>query len=439
MSIVEAVKTAGIIGAGGAGFPTHVKLSSKAEWVIANCAECEPLLKVDQQTSRLQAVKLVRGLIIAAEAVGAVKFGIAIKEKHKETISALERAIYGTSAEIYKLQDYYPAGDEFSIVYEVTGRIIPEGGRPTDCGCLVQNVITLIQIAEAVDEEKPVLSRPITISGAVRNPITVVTPIGTPLEFCIESAGGAEVSDFVVIDGGPMMGKFVDLKKASVTKRTSGFLVFPREHRYVQRRMMKPDEHQKIARSACDQCNLCSDYCPRNLLGHRCWPSRVMRSGLTANPKPDDILNAFLCSECGLCSLWACPIPLPVREMMVQTRLALRKHEVKNPFRNQEVEPNKFIANRKVPVHVLMDKIGITDLDSPAPFSGEPLFPGRLRIQLNAHAGSPALPKKSVGNSVARGEVIAEPSEGALGAKYHSPIDGKVLNISDNILEIGVS
>ncbi len=436
--IVESVRRAGVVGAGGAGFPTHIKLSSRVEWVIGNGAECEPLLKVDQQAARLQASRLVRGLKLAAEAVGAVKVGVAIKSKHVETIAAVRAAAAGTGVEVYELQDYYPAGDEFNIVYEVTGRIIPEGGRPTDRGCLVQNIVTLLQIADAVESESPVIARPVTIGGAVAAPITVDAPIGTPAEFCIAAAGGATAADWVVIDGGPMMGKFVDPRRAVVTKRTSGFLVFPRDHRYVRRRLMKPDEHQAVARAACDQCNLCTDFCPRYLLGHRCWPSRVMRSGLSATPIATDVVNAFLCCECGLCSLWACPIPLPVREMMAQTRLALRKHDVKSAFREPDPNESPFLANRKPPVHELIARMGLEEFDRPAPMQGEPLRPGRIHLPLDGHAGAPARPVKAVGDPVRRGEVVAAPPEGAVGAYVHSPIDGCVASIRGHVMDLGL-
>jgi Na+-translocating ferredoxin:NAD+ oxidoreductase RnfC subunit len=436
-NIAETVRGAGIVGAGGAGFPTHVKLSGRAEWVIGNGAECEPLLRIDQQVARLYARKLVRGLRLAAEAVGATRVGVAIKHKHHDTIAAVRAAAEGTPVEIYELEDYYPAGDEFNIVYEVTGRIIPEGGRPADVGCVVQNIVTLVQIAEAVDEGRPVTSRWITLGGGVANPITVETPIGASFAFCLAAAGGATASDYVVIDGGPMMGKFVDPASAFVTRRTSSFLVFPRDHLYVQRRLKTPDNHQRIAKSACDQCNLCTDFCPRYLLGHRCWPSKVMRSGLSATPIPTDVLNASLCCECGLCSLWACPIPLPVREMMVQTRFALKKHEVKSPFRNTDVTLNEFFQNRKVPVKALVERLGLHDYDRPAPMQGMPLSPGRVRLPLNAHAGSPAIPARRVGDTVRTGDVVGEIPNGALGARCHAPIDGKILSITGQVVEIG--
>lgn len=435
-AISEAVRSAGVIGAGGAGFPTHVKLAGKAEWVIGNGAECEPLLRVDQQVARLFATKLVRGMVLAREAVGAKRAGVAMKKKYHEAIETVREKAAGTGIEVYELDDYYPAGDEFNIVYEVTGRIIPEGGRPPDVGCLVQNLVTLCQIADAVDREEPVTARPITIGGAVANPITIEAPIGTPFTLCLEAAGGALVPDFVAIDGGPMMGKFIDLGAAAVTRKTSGFLVFPADHPYVFRRLKTPDNHQIIAKSACDQCNLCTDFCPRYLLGHRCWPSKVMRSGLSASPISTDVLNADLCCECGLCSLWACPIPLPVREMMVQTRFALKKHGVKSPFREQEVAANEFIENRKVPVSALVGRLGIKDYDLPAPMQGEPMRPGRVSLPLAAHSGAPARAVKKEGDRVKRGDVVGEIPDGALGARVHAPIDGVIRRIAGNVMEI---
>lgn len=436
-SIIEAAKAAGIVGAGGAGFPAHIKLAGWAEWVIANGAECEPLLRVDQQVARAYARQLVRGLLLAGESTGATRFSVAIKYKHEATIAAVEAAARGTPVEVAILEDYYPAGDEFNIVYEVTGRIIPEGGRPGDVGCLVQNIVTLVQLAAAVDEGRPVTSRHITIGGAVRNPVTVETAIGTPVAFCLEAAGGATVPSFSVLDGGPMMGRFIDPATAVVTKRTSGFLVFPSDHPYVQRRTLRPDEHQQVARAACDQCNLCTEFCPRYLLGHRCWPSKVMRSGLSAVPMAPDVFNAALCCECGLCSLWACPIPLPVREMMVQTRIALKRHELKSPFREQNIVKNEFFANRKVPVHALVERLGIGEWDVPAPLAGLPLAPGRVSLPLDGHAGAPARPLKGIGDRVRAGELVGAAVDG-VSANVHSPVDGQVLAVRLGRMEIAL-
>lgn len=435
-SISEAVRMAGVVGAGGAGFPTHIKLNQKAEWVIGNGAECEPLLRVDQQMARLYARKLIRGLEIAREAVGARRAGIALKHKYHDALHAVRRAAAGTTVEVYELQDFYPAGDEFNLVYEVTGRVIPEAGRPTDVGCLVQNVVTLLQIVDAVDNGKPVTARPVTIGGAVARPMTLEVPLGTPFTFCLDAAGGATETDYVVVDGGPMMGKFADPATAAVSKRTSGFLVFPRRHPYAERRLRTPDEFQSIARAACDQCNLCTEYCPRNLLGHRCWPRRVMRAGLSATPISEDVITASLCCECGMCSLWACPIPLPVREIMAETRRAMRRHNVQGTFRNREVEVSPFIANRKVPVKAIIERLGLKDYDQPAPVQGMPPQPGRVLLPLDGHAGAPAHPIKRIGDLVEQGEVVAEPPAGAVGARCHAPINGRILRISGNVMEI---
>ena len=141
MNIVESIRAAGVVGAGGAGFPAHVKLNGKAEYVIANGAECEPLLRVDQLLMQREAKRVVRGVALAMEATGAARGVIATKAHYHDAVHALEQALGGRNDITLHLMDsYYPSGDEKSIIFEVTGRVVPSGKLPLDVGCVVSNV-----------------------------------------------------------------------------------------------------------------------------------------------------------------------------------------------------------------------------------------------------------------------------------------------------------
>ena len=187
--IAEMARSSGIVGAGGAGFPTHMKLTAKVDTYIVNAAECEPLLRVDQQLMQKYPEKLVSGLQLGMKATGAKKGIIAIKRKYKSAIKKIKQAIKTDSRlELFLLEDVYPAGDEHVLVYEILGKVIPESGLPIDIGAMVNNVYTLINLVDA-SEGKSIVSRYITVTGAVKNPVTMDFPIGTAIIEVIKSAG----------------------------------------------------------------------------------------------------------------------------------------------------------------------------------------------------------------------------------------------------------
>ena len=219
-AIAEKARLAGLVGAGGAGFPTHVKLSTPAEIYLVNGAECEPLLKVDQQLATKYAELLVRGLELAMQAVGAREGIIALKSKYTEAIATITPRLKA-GMRIHILKDVYPAGDEVITIWMATGRRVPPAGLPKDVGVAVNNVLTLINLARAVNEEAPVITRTLTVNGAVAQPVTITVPLGISLREALALAGGTTLPAAAYIDGGPMMGKLVTSLDAPVTKNLS--------------------------------------------------------------------------------------------------------------------------------------------------------------------------------------------------------------------------
>ena len=188
-AFIAAVKAAGIVGEGGAGFPAHVKYAADADTVIANGCECEPLLHTDQHHMLHHANDIVRAFSELMQATGAKRGVIALKKKYKEATRILTEAIGSRPIELALLPNFYPAGDEQTLVREVTGRSVPPLGLPLMVGAVVANVGTLVSVAHALDG-KPVTHKFLTVTGDVRKPGVVRVPIGTPLSACLEAAGG---------------------------------------------------------------------------------------------------------------------------------------------------------------------------------------------------------------------------------------------------------
>ena len=429
MNLVEQVRQAGVVGAGGGGFPTHVKLAAKADTVIANGAECEPLLHKDAVVMEHQAAPIVRGMQLAMEAVGARAGIIGIKAKNRHAVEAMEAACRGTAVRVHLLGDYYPAGDEYDLVHETTGRLIPPGGIPLQVGAVVCNVETLANIAAAA-EGRPVTTKTLTIAGAVRAPRTLTVPIGTSLRDCIAAAGGATVDDPVLCIGGLMMGETTDDLDRPVVKTTTGVVVLGRDHHVMERKLKPPAIQNAIGKSACDQCRYCTEYCPRFLLGYAVEPHQVMRS-LAFTATGTDHWNqwAAMCCSCGLCTLYACPEELYPKEACDQSKAEMKKAEVKWTGA-MAVKPHPMRDGRRVPIRTLMKKLHILQYDHPAPLQDETLAPRRVALALKQGAGSPNQPLVKAGDRVAAGQTLGALPEKALGAVIHAPFAATVAEVT---------
>ncbi|MCB1128260.1 MAG: SLBB domain-containing protein, partial [Verrucomicrobiae bacterium] len=232
MKLADQVKLAGVVGAGGGGFPTHIKLAAQADTVIANGAECEPLLHKDAAVMEHQARELIRGIELAMDAVGAKDGVVGVKAKKKAAVEAVRAACEGSRVRLQLLGDYYPAGDEYDLVYTVTGRLIPPAGIPINVGVVVCNVETFVNVAAAT-EGRPVTHKTVTLAGAVNRPATVTAPIGTSFREAIEATGGFATADPVYMIGGLMMGQVSEDLDAPITKTATGVVVLPRSHRVI--------------------------------------------------------------------------------------------------------------------------------------------------------------------------------------------------------------
>lgn len=432
MDVKEMVMNAGILGAGGAGFPTHVKINCQAGAVIVNGAECEPLLRVDQQVMELYAAEVVEGLRLVMEQTGAKEGIIALKKHYEGAVKALGAAIepFG-QLRLHLLREYYPAGDEQQIVYEVTGRVVPTGGLPLDVGAVVCNASTLLNVADAAAGKK-VVEKYVTVGGAVRTPRTFKVPVGISCRELLEAAGGtAEPCRYII--GGPCMGRVVDDPDVPVTKTTGGFLAFPVDHPLWKLR--EETLNMQLIRSVCCQCSMCTQMCPRNALGLNVQPHKAMRTIAQGTDLLGDANGVFSCCNCGVCTYYACNFGLKPSQAMQQMKAMLAQKGVK-PRKEVYTRADRSIDDKKLPVKRLIARMGLERYDVDAPLSEKLLPTGQVRIMLRMGVGAPSVPVVGVGDKVRKNTLIADIAPGKLGVKMHASISGTVTAVTDSYIEI---
>lgn len=290
--LLEVVKKAGIVGLGGAMFPTHVKLSppanKKIDTFIVNAAECEPYLTVDYRLMLERYHDLVLGIKIVMKILQVQKAYIGIESNKSDVFDQLKSVLNSGEIELKLLKTKYPQGAEKQLIYAITGRKVPVGGLPMDVGVVVQNVQTVIAIKEAVVDRKPLVQRAITVSGeGVNKPVNLVTRIGTKIEELLQYAGGLKEETERVILGGPMTGIAINRVDIPIMKGTSGITALLKEKEYTQK--------------ACIRCTKCVIVCPMDLQPYLLY--------LLANKrKYDEAVEEGLlsCIECGSCA-YVCP------------------------------------------------------------------------------------------------------------------------------------
>jgi Na+-translocating ferredoxin:NAD+ oxidoreductase RnfC subunit len=433
MNLEELVRNAGVVGAGGAGFPAHVKARAQVEFILANGAECEPLLHKDYEVMVNGARAVVDGVRLLMKATGAREGIIGIKEKNARAIEAVRDAIDGDDVRLHLLGDFYPSGDEYILVYEATGRLIPPQGLPLDVGIVVNNVETLVNISAAA-ASTPVTRKFITVAGAVNRPTTMVVPIGTSFRDAIEAAGGASVGDHAVFVSGIMMGKLEFDLDQPITKTCAGLVVLPIAHTLVRRKGQPEQTMHRIGKSACDQCSYCTELCPRFTLGYDVQPHKVMRS-LSFTATGENVWNQYasLCCGCGICTLYACPEELFPKEACDKAKRDLKAADL-HWTGPKEVTPHPMYEYRRTPLKQLVAKLGIEEYDVHTPFDATGPSPERVAIPLAQHIGAPAVAVVREGETVRAGQLIGEIPDGQLGARVHASIAGSVESVGENVV-----
>jgi electron transport complex protein RnfC len=317
---IERLREAGVVGMGGASFPTDVKLAPPADkpvdTIIANGAECEPYLTIDYRTMIESPADVVEGLAIAAHILGAKKASVTIESNKADALPVIEQQFaghsHGISMEAVLAATKYPEGGEKMLIKAVTGREVPSRGLPADIGVIVQNIATLKAIKEAFTDGKPLIERGFTVSGgACKTPKNLYAPIGTVIADLIPDV--IQISDDVrkVIFGGPMMGVAVPSLQIPVAKGTSGILFFTAaESRHYEERQ-------------CIRCGRCADACAARLM-----PMLLNAALLSDDLDRADAIGLVDCFECGACS-YICPARIPLTQRFKVGKDLLRNQRAK--------------------------------------------------------------------------------------------------------------
>ncbi len=433
--LADIMKRCGVVGAGGAGFPSYAKLSDKADTIILNCAECEPLFRLHRQLLSDFTDEILEALNIVRDAVGAKDIIIAIKPSYTRAIEEVEERLNQfKNMKVAKLPEVYPAGDELIVIYETTGRVVKPGKLPISEGVIVFNVETMLNTYYAITENKPVTHKYITVAGEVKTPCTLKVSIGTPFEKLVEATGGETSDDCAWLSGGAMTGRLAS-RKETVTKTTNAILVLPKNHLVVMKKKTNTKINIYRGMSTCCQCRMCTDMCSRNLLGHPIQPHAFMRAATKGMTKDTvAVLNSMYCSQCKLCEMYACQQGLSPGSLIGVAKDELRKNGIKPDAEPKFTGVEEVRKHRLVPMERLIARLDIAKYDVEAPFVEKEISSKELKISLRQHIGQEAVPVCKAKESVKKGQKIAECKE--LGADIHSPINGTIKAVRDGFVII---
>ncbi len=311
--ILEAVREAGIVGMGGAAFPTSVKLKpppdKPIDALIINGCECEPFLTCDHRIMLEKADEMLKGIDLLLKVLGASKCYICIEDNKKDAIETLKEKNDDPQIVLMKMPTKYPQGSEKQLIKATLGREVPPGGLPFDVGVLVQNVGTAVAIYEAVKFGKPLIERVVTVTGQnIKEPGNIMVKIGTPLSHVIEECGGIVKEPAKVIVGGPMTGFAQETLEAPVVKGTTGITVLPPEMAF-----------EELDYTDCIRCGKCVEYCPMLL-----YPNQISIYCEAGMYSEAEEWNTMDCIECGICA-YVCPAKRPIVYFVQRAKPAIQK------------------------------------------------------------------------------------------------------------------
>ena len=425
MDLKEIIKTAGVVGAGGAGFPAYGKLAAGADTLVVNGAECEPLLYTDYFLLKKELPFVLAGIDAVLAYASIPRALLCVKEHTAQRLKWQDGQKLDEKIFVKVLPNVYPMGDEISLIYQATGRVVKAGNLPITSGVIVYNVETLYNVARAVKTGEPVTMKYLTVGGDVSEAVVVKVPVGMPIAALLEKLGVTVPENCSVLDGGPSMGKLIDPETAVVTKTTKGLLILPNLSPAMQSKFIDMEKSVARAETACCQCTRCTDLCPRALLGYPLEPHKMVRTAMgVAKVMPSMVLSATLCCGCGICETLACNQGISPRAVIAGYKALLGKNKMRF-VATEESEATKEREYRMIPSERWASVLGVQKYDKLPVYKGEITDFEWVEIPTSQHIGVPSVTIVRDGDRVEKGDKIAESADG-LSLPQYASISGKV-------------
>lgn len=418
------MRSCGIVGAGGAGFPSYAKLAGGADTLLINGAECEPLLYTDYVILKNEIDEVISGASALIEAGYARRAILAIKEHTAKRLSLADGESLSDKVSVRALPDVYPMGDEVSLIYQATGRLVKPGKLPITVGIIVFNVETAYNISLAVKQGKPVTEKWLTVGGDVEKPVVLKAPVGMRVSELFRLLGIRVDERHTLLDGGPSMGRVVNPDTAVITKTTKGLLVLPSTTEAIRSKLINRKMAVARAETACCQCTRCTDMCPRYLLGYPLEPHKMVRTAMGAvSVTPEMVRSATLCCGCGICESLACSQGISPKAVIDNYKALLAKNKMRYTIdKNVEAMPER--EYRQIPSTRWASTLGVAKFDKLPEFIGE-VSTAHVEIPVNTHIGAPAAASVAKGDGIDKNAVVASAADG-LSVNYHASISGTV-------------
>lgn len=436
----QLLKDNGVVGAGGAGFPSYSKLADGASILLINAVECEPLLYTSYTLLRERMRDILVGMRAVMEYAKIPTGYIAVKGYRAEKLGYADGQELAEGIRIKYVPNVYPMGDEINLIYTATGRLVKPGQLPITQGVIVYNTETIYNIGLVVQFGQPVTKTYLTISGDVPEAFCVKVPVGMRISEVLDIMKVKVPDTHVVIDGGPSMGTIVNPNVDVVKKPCSGLLILPKTIPAVRNKLRTMEENFRMAASVCCQCTRCTDMCPRHLLGYPLEPHKMVRSTISAaQATPELIKSATMCCGCDICGSLACCQDISPMQIIKQYKGILAKNKMKyvaDPTDEFTVSPER--EYRMVSAGKWKEMLGVAKYDKfPPTYVEEKLKAKEVFVPMSQHIGAPAVPIVKVGDEVVENQMIAQAAEG-LSVPHFAPITGRVTYVDGKTIVLHV-
>lgn len=417
-----------VVGAGGAGFPSFAKLADGATILVINAVECEPLMYTDLTLMHEKLPDIVLGMKSVMDYAKIPTGLLCVKDYRALKLGLADGQELAPGVFVKHVPNVYPMGDEINLIYTATGRLVQPGQLPITQGVIVYNSETVYNIGLAVRDDQPVVEKWLTIGGNVPEVLCVRVPVGMRVSELFATMKVTVPERHVVIDGGPSMGAIINPASAVITKTTKALLILPDTIPAATGKLRTVEENLRIASSVCCQCTRCTDMCPRHLLGFPIEPHKMVRATLsTAQADPSLILNASLCCSCDICGTFACCQGISPMQVIKEFKAILGKNKMRfvaDP--NNPSVPNPDREYRMLNAAKWKEMLGVAKYDRYPTYVPTPVTASRVEIRMAQHIGAPSVPCVAVGDTVERGQLIANPGAG-LSVPQYASISGKVI------------